>query len=145
MMESMRRFILLGVSALLACDSGSSPTAATTANQIISAASLVRDLRAGGFEIRLVDTVQQPFFTPKAEIYRVNGDDVQLYEYSDASSAEAEAARVSQNGAIGGSMPLWIAPPHFYRNGSLVAIYLGSNPRVMQALTRALGPQFAGQ
>jgi hypothetical protein len=145
MMGIVRSLIVLGALALLACDSGRSPTAVTSSNQTISAASLVRDLRAGGFEIRLVDTVQQPFFRPKAEVYRINGDDLQLYEYSDANSAEAEAARVSHNGAIGGSMPLWIAPPHFYRKGSLIAIYLGSNPRVMQALTRARGPQFAGQ
>jgi hypothetical protein len=107
------------------------------------AADLVGNLRAAGLTVEHVDSIQQPFFTPRAEVYTVNGDDLQVFQYPTQASADNEASRVSANGAIGGSMPMWIAPPHFFHKDRLIVIYLGSNGAVIAALTRDLGPQFA--
>jgi len=108
-------------------------------------ASLVQQLRTSGLTVETADTISQPFFTPKGRVYRVNGDDLQLYEYRDAPAAAKEASRVSPDGSIGGSMPMWIAPPHFFRKDRVIAIYLGSNAKVLSALTQSIGAQFAGK
>ena len=38
----------------------------------------------------------------------------------------------------------WIAPPHFFRRDSLVALYLGVQAMVIEQLPALCGPQFAG-
>ena len=89
--------------------------------------------------------VSQPFFSVKAAVYRIDGGELQVYNYRSASAAAKEAGRVAPNGAIGGAMPRWIAPPHFFRKGRVIAIYLGSSDKALKALTRVMGPQFAGK
>ncbi len=39
----------------------------------------------------------------------------------------------------------WVGPPHFYRAGRIVALYVGDDAQVIQALTDTLGAQVAGQ
>ena len=41
-------------------------------------------------------------------------------------------------------MPMWIAPPHFFKSGRLIVLYIGEEPRLLQGLAHILGPQFAG-
>ncbi len=110
-----------------------------------TASALAERLQAGGLRVALVEEIEQPFFTARARVYRVEGDDLQVYQYPGAAAAQRDAARVSPDGSIGGSMPHWIAAPHFFRRENLVVLYLGSNARVIDALRGELGPQFAGQ
>ena len=110
-----------------------------------SSKSVVRQLRANGVSVERIDTVSQPFFSVKAAVYRIDGGELQVYNYRSASAAAKEAGRVAPNGAIGGAMPRWIAPPHFFRKGRVMAIYLGSSDKALKALTRVMGPQFAGK
>ena len=42
-------------------------------------------------------------------------------------------------------MVTWVAPPHFYRQGRVIVLYVGSNPNILSLLTAVLGPQFAGR
>ncbi|MCI0830660.1 MAG: hypothetical protein J4N67_11045, partial [Chloroflexi bacterium] len=39
---------------------------------------------------------------------------------------------------------LWVAPPHYYKAGRLIALYVGSDNDVIDALQDAMGPRFAG-
>lgn len=76
----------------------------------------------------------------------VHGEDVQVFQFADAAEVKAQAARVSPTGtAIGATKVQWIGPPHFYRTDRLLVLYVGDNERVLKALERVLGPQFAGQ
>ena len=113
---------------------------------------LVDNLRGAGASVDPVGEVTQPFFSGKGFIIKVNGDDVQVFEYADARAAEAEAALVSPDGfsigtsgTSGISMVGWVAPPHFYREGTLIVLYVGESEAVMEALDGVLGSQFAGQ
>jgi hypothetical protein len=48
-------------------------------------------------------------------------------EFSNIESApaEAEAKKVNADGAaVGTSSALWVGPPHFYRKGKLVVLYV---------------------
>ena len=65
-------------------------------------------------------------------------------------AADAEAALISPDGysirtATKGAEVGWIAPPHFYKAGKLIVLYVGESEVVTVVLERVLGPQFAGR
>jgi len=125
------------IAVLFGCSAGSGddPEAGT---------SLVDQLKANGLRVESRGSIEQSFFSVPATVYAVDGDDLQVYEYASASAAETDAAKVAPNGAIGTSMPMWVAPPHFFRRDNVVAIYLGSSPKTIGVLRQILGQQFAG-
>ena len=76
--------------------------------------SLVDSLRAAGEGVGPASEVSQPFFSVDGQIVRVNGEDVQVFEYSEAAAADTEAVFVSPDGtSVGTSMVNWVATPHF--------------------------------
>lgn len=116
----------------------------TTAGPISDYNSLVSHLREAGLRVEPAGEIQQPFFTPKAHVLRINSEEAQVYEFAGEQQAASEAARVAANGSIGGSMPMWIAPPHFFRKGRLIVIYLGSDDSTLLKIRGLLGSEFAG-
>lgn len=91
------------------------------------------------------EPVRQPFFVVEGQILDVDGEGIQVFEYSAAAAAEAQAGLVAADGSqIGTSKPLWVGTPHFFRKGRVLVLYLGENTRTIDLLKSALGPQFAG-
>lgn len=77
---------------------------------------------------------------------KVRGEDVQVFQYPNATVTDAQAALVSLDGsAVGTTKLLWVGPPHFYKKGKLLVLYVGDNDKALKALEAALGPQFAGK
>jgi hypothetical protein len=37
-----------------------------------------------------------------------------------------------------------MAPPHFFRSGKLIVLYVGANESILKVLQASLGAQFAG-
>lgn len=108
--------------------------------------AFVRTLRARGLTVESAGEVSQPFFKPEGRGFTVGGENVQVFSYPSASAAEAEAKQVNAEGtSVGTSAMMWVGPPHFFRKGRLVVIYVGENAGVLKALTSVLGPQFAGK
>ncbi|UCB42023.1 MAG: DUF3221 domain-containing protein [Dehalococcoidales bacterium] len=111
--------------------------------------SLVDSLRSAGATVEhetLPQVIVQDFFSVTGQVFKVNGEEVQVFEYSVQAAAEEEAVLVSTDGSyIGTSMPFWVAPPHFYQAGRIIALYVGENLAVTEALETVLGTQFAGQ
>ncbi len=108
--------------------------------------SLIDNLRAAGATVEPAGDISQPFFSVKGNAITVNGGDVQVFEYADAATADAEAALISPDGSsIGTTMVSWVAAPHFYKTGRLIVLYVGDNASVLNALEGVLGPQFAGR
>jgi hypothetical protein len=109
-------------------------------------AALIEHLRASGFAPRFEETVEQPFFSVKGRVLAVGGEHVQVFEYPTPDAAAAEAARISPDGmSVGTAKIHWLGPPHFYRSGKLLVLYIGTDKAVQRALESALGPQFAGR
>ncbi len=107
---------------------------------------LINRLRAGGQKAVRGGKVSQPFFSVGGRIITVDGEQVQVFQYASAKAAARDAKAVDEQGsAVGTSMPMWIAPPHFYKSDRLIVLYLGQSSSVMRALEGALGPQFAGK
>ena len=108
--------------------------------------SLVDNLHAAGATVEPAGEVEQDFFSPVGYIIKVNGADVQVFEYPDAAAAEAEAALVADDGgSIGTTMVTWIEAPHFYQHERLIVLYVGEDSAVTALLESVLGPQFAGR
>lgn len=109
-------------------------------------ASLIDNLRAAGVSVEPEGEVDQPFFSVKGMMIKVRGEDVQVFQYSNAAAADAQAALVSPSGSAVGTTRLhWLGPPHFYRKGKLLVLYVGDNDGVLRTLEVVLGRQFAGQ
>jgi hypothetical protein len=107
---------------------------------------LTTQLRGQGVKVERAGDISQPFFSVKGKGMAVNGENVQVFVYASPSAAEVEAKRVSPDGgSVGTNMMSWMAPPHFYRKGELIALYVGAEQSVIDALVAALGPQFAGR
>ncbi|GAB4577342.1 MAG: hypothetical protein Fur0022_00730 [Anaerolineales bacterium] len=108
--------------------------------------SLVEALRAAGATVEPADPVSQPFFGPEGQVLKVNGQDVQVFEYPDDAAAERDAETISPDGSsTTTTMITWIDAPHFYKTGKLIVLYVGSEEGTLQLLESVLGPQFAGQ
>lgn len=107
--------------------------------------SLMEALRSAGASIEAGEDVEQPFFTAIGKILKVNGADVQVFVYDTAEAMEADAAQVAEDGgSIGSSMVTWMGPPHFYKLGRMIVLYVGDDQTVKTLLEGVLGPQFAG-
>lgn len=118
---------------------------ASSRDSINDVDSLIGALHGAGATVELADDVDQPFFMVKGQIVQVNGADVQVFEYGDEASAQADADTIDPEGsAIGTSMVTWIAPPHFYKSGALIVLYVGTDGEIMSLLESVLGDQFAG-
>jgi hypothetical protein len=124
----------------------------TTAPPSDAAGALVA-LRAAGLALCRAGSVSGALLGVPGARYVSAGGDVHLYEFRDEAAAAAAAARVSPEGSSvrgeGEGAPdvhvNWVAAPHFYRSGRLVALYLGSDPATLRALEHVLGRQFAGR
>ncbi len=76
---------------------------------------------------------------------RVDGADVQVFEYVSIEEASRGAAKVARDGSyIGLSTTAWVGQPHFYRRGRLMVLYVGDDVALQRRLQDLLGPQFAG-
>ncbi len=107
---------------------------------------LTEKLRAQGATVSVTrEKVSQPFFSVAGRVTNINGESVQVFEYTTNSAAEAAARQVSADGTtIGTSKPTWMAPPHFFKSGTLIVLYVGANQAIVDLLRTTLGNQFAG-
>ena len=118
----------------------------SSAKPVTDYLSLLENLRVAKVQVEEGEEVSQPFFSVKGRIIRINGEDVQVFQYTNSEAANAQAAEVSPTGSkIGTSSMSWLAPPHFYEREKLIVLYVGSSGNVIDTLKRVLGQQFAGQ
>ena len=122
------------------------PTASTEPLAVEDKTSLMAALQASGATVEVGDPVTQVFFSSQGNIIKVNGADVQVFEYESAEAMENEAFQVAPGGgSIGTSMVTWMDTPHFYKAGRIIGLYVGSDESVLSLLENAIGPQFAGR
>ena len=106
----------------------------------------IEELRGRGAEVNHSDKINQPFFSVEGQILTIDGADVQVFEYTTEKTAEDEALQVAPDGSsIGKHLVNWVAPPHFYKKNKLIALYVGSDVKLINILEKVLGKQFAGR
>ncbi len=108
--------------------------------------SLVDNLRANGLTVIPSGTIFQPFFPIPGQILRVNDRDIQVYEFDSPSLAQTQLKKISSDGkSINDTLVSWVGPPHFFQNGKILVLYIGSEQSVQDTLSSMLGPQTAGE
>jgi hypothetical protein len=122
---------------------GSSPSSSTST--ITDQAGLIDALRAMGLAVEKGGMVSQPFFDVQGSSLRVQGADVQVFEFADADAAQAAMATIGPDGNPATMMITWVAAPHFYQAGQVIVLYIGNDTAITDALTDVMGPQVAGQ
>jgi hypothetical protein len=138
-------FLLLAL-AMSSCGTSATPIPPSEPHTVQDQASLLSFLQAAGATVETGDSITQEFFTPEGQTLKVNGADLQVFEYESAEAMEKQASQVAPDGgSIGTSMVTWIDTPHFYKAGRIIVLYLGKDQSVLDLLNKALGPQFAGQ
>jgi len=132
-----------------ACANVSTPASPATSPEPLAVedtASLMAALQSAGANVETGEPITQVFFSLEGSIIKVNGADVQVFEYESAEAMENEASQVAPDGgSIGTSMVTWVDTPHFYKAGRIIVLYIGSDEAVLGLLEKVIGPQFAGR
>jgi hypothetical protein len=131
---------------LAACAPATQTTAPPTASPAPNdggpsgASTFIDDLRAAGATVTLVDEVNQPFFSVPGQVIRIDGTDVQVFEYEDWDARQAESDTISADGAtIGATAVTWADRPNFWAAGRLIVLYVGKDARLVDLVTSLLG------
>lgn len=144
----MKRLVMLIALLLAACGTAQGPQ--SHGGPVQDQVSLIDALRKT-VTVDISGTISQPFLNPQSgTAVRLSGGplttpaDVQLFEYGSASAASTEAQRISPDGSGTATTKIsWVAPPHFFLKGRVMALYVGNDPAVLSLLQSLLGPQFA--
>ena len=138
--------VLVFVYSLSACANSVTPNPSAEPLSVEDQASFLSALQAAGATTETGDAITQDFFSVQGQIVTVNGAELQVFEYENTAAMEEDASQVAPDGgSIGTSMVTWIDPPHFYKAGRIIVLYLGSDQAVLDLLNKVLGSQFAGQ
>jgi hypothetical protein len=117
------------------------PTSSVTLDQFVQA------LRQQGLNVSLAGEIlpeANRFFSVPAHQVRVNETQVSAFVYHSAEAAAAEAARISEDGQPSPTVRVtWVSTPRFYRQDSLIVLYVGCSPEVIQALQATVGTPVA--
>ncbi|MDP9473720.1 MAG: DUF305 domain-containing protein [Chloroflexota bacterium] len=131
-----------------------SPAAVSHGGPVADQVSFMDALRAEGITVDVVSSLfpDVPFSGAQAgTTLRLSGGglvgpaEVQAYDYTDPTTAATDAGQILPDGNLPTVMIEWIAPPHFFRTGRIIVLYVGTDPAVLEILTQLLGPQFAGR
>jgi len=134
--------ILLVIVVFLHCDSDPN---GPNGEDGLDYVSLIDSLRAAGATVEPAGEIEQPFFPVTGRVIKVNGGDVDVFEFVDESAATNQAEQISPNGEFIGDFHVnWIDIPHLYKGGKLIVVYVGQENQVILALEAVLGQQFAG-
>ena len=102
-------------------------------------------LKSSGVPTEIGPEVSKPYFEKKARGLRVHGSPVYFLEFSSQEETDALVSSISPDGKkVGDKVVSEKGTPHFFRKGKVVAAYFGDRESTLEALTLALGPQFAG-
>ena len=101
---------------------------------------LLEDLRQAGAQVEPAGPVEQSFFSVGGRFLRVDGQDIQVFEYPDVASRQTESDQISPDGsAVGTTMITWVDRPNFWARGLVIVLYVGQDAAVIEMLSRILG------
>lgn len=125
---------------------GRNQPAAQSSSSAQDLKNLIEKLRGAGVNAVQGEKVSQPFFSAEGQTLKIGDETIQVFRYENAGTAEKEAGQVSPQGSpVGTTMVNWVAPPHFYRSGNLIVLYVGKDSKIIKALESTFGKQFAGK
>jgi hypothetical protein len=107
----------------------------------------VQGLRQQGLTVSLGGEIRPEvngFFSVPANRVRVNAGQVNVFQYPTGDAAAAEAGLISEDGQPSPTVRVtWVSTPRFYRQGSLIVLYVGCSAEIVQALQATVGSPIA--
>jgi hypothetical protein len=142
--------LLLGLTFVMSACGGAPTASASNASPEPAAvedqASLIAALQAADATVETGEPISQPIFSVEGNIIKVNGVDVQVFEYENTEAMELDSSQIAPDGSSNATtMITWVEPPHFFKAGRIIALYVGSDEAVLGLLESTLGSQFAGR
>jgi len=156
----MKKFITINLLILLVA----TPIITSCKSEVYSLNNFVDDLLDSGASVQIGESTDHsgkisPFLANTKNNIKVNGENVNIYEYNNEALADEDAARVNLDGSgyhrvdetgEGRSVSWsWVGYPHWYKKDRIIVIYVdvsrGSNLTVRNLLESILGLQFAGK
>lgn len=136
---AMMLVLVLAACTAQAAGPEATPDTRSHGNRIGGHIELVDALRRAGATIEPAGQVEQPFFSVQGQIIRVNGLDVQVFEYADEAAQQAESDQISNSGSvIGTTMITWVDQPNFWAKGRIIVLYVGSEQPLLDLLGSVL-------
>lgn len=100
----------------------------------------ITHLNGSGVEIEVGEVIEVPYLSSIGKVVRVNGEEIQVYQYSDPKSRQADSDTISSDGTIKGQVKISLtSQPIFWAHEDLLVIYLGSNPQIIDLISFSLG------
>ena len=140
-------FALAGCSAIggLGAASAGTDTGTNTTTGVNDYASFVSWIKGEGATVEEVGPFTQTFFDTQGKTVRIDGENVQVFEFADGSTMDQIAQQVLPDGSSVGTFTVdTIATPHFFKSGRIIVLYMGDNTKITSLLEKGLGKQFAG-
>lgn len=109
---------------------------------ILNYDQMVRAAETYGLNASMVGPIQQPFFEPTGEIILVQGQEVQVFQFANASDVKQALSQIPVVGTrVAGTPVVNVEPMHVWSGGNLIALYSGQDARVIGFLNAAFGPR----
>ena len=146
----MKKFLITTCAVIIAITflfigCGGTETVTVTKGDTSSYDSFVEKLLDSGASVQHMGSINQPFLSGQGRIIRVNGEDLQVFEYANRGLAEDDISTVTPDGCCFGTTNIsWMGSPHIYQKDRLIVIYIGDNSSMRNLLENMLGSQFAG-
>jgi hypothetical protein len=121
-------------------NSTTNPNAEANGNEIGGYGELVDVLKGTGAIVELGEKIQQPFFDATGQIIKVNGADVQVFEFADEATRKAASDQISPVGSsTGTTMITWVDQPNFWAKGQVIVLFVGKDAVTIDLLTTVMG------
>jgi hypothetical protein len=137
---SLLCFILIGCGGQQTGDQGPS----------LTYSAFMQKIQQKGISTTITKAFNADLFSGTAHGLMIQNEQISVFEYETNDAMQAEASNISSDGSTihnqnGGATAVdWIAPPHFYKAGHILVLYVGKNQYITSLLQSILGPQFAG-
>ena len=101
---------------------------------------LITALRAAGATVEEAGVIEQPFFPVTGKLLRVNGADVQAFEFADEATRRAISDAVSTDGnPTGTATPVWVNQFNIWAKGQLIVLYAGGDQAIIDLISGVMG------
>ncbi len=118
------------------------PSATRTDVSPFDYTDLLGALRASGAKVEPAGDVTIPFFSVKGHLIRVNGNDVQVFEFDDPNTAAAQLVALQSAATSQAEGTRTPSPePHIYKKGRIIVVYVGNDKNVQSMLGSIMGNQ----
>ena len=131
-------------------DDADAATAVPEPVAFADAEALAAHLTESGLELSPLGDLRFDWFEVPSLTFEMGDDALFIHDFGTVEAVQEAAGRVAPNGSRvtlpdGRDMLVqWLGVPHLYLRDTLLVVYVGESTRVMDLLTAALGPQFAG-